>query len=615
MPLAVLQWKGIVALNYPGFFSKKNFLLFFSFFGDFSFFFHFPRIAKNTGITRFGDSIESARRKCPSIQFVHVELIEDNTNSENSEKNKFSKVSLERYRNASLKVFNTLKEHVKVLEKASIDEAYCDITEEVNKIIDKSNVGEQELNWVGKVLPNEENEVINSEISSLSLSDLKLLIGSRIIDGVRTKIKENTGYTCSAGIAHNKMLAKIIASKNKPNGQTILRSSAVSYFMSTIKLRNIKFLGGKLGRKLEGKAICTPEQKYTKADLVKEFSEKTGNWLYLICRGIDHSPVETNSIAPKSIMAAKSFSPLLNISDIQNIVVLLCIDLIYRMKIDQEMFSRVPGSLAIGYVSIEMGPKKQKTLSAPMIANRYSQSALVNHIVNVLSSPSILPSVFPCIRLTLQATNFRPIQKQTISTFFVQNKSSVATTPASSAADSSTITSTSEQSSLITDQDEIFLVPELPQKDRVQNQAPESKKEMMESPDAFDVLSNEFTSPLTPSQLTSQEAEIDHYFYCQKCSSLQKREEEQIHNDFHFAEELQNDIEKERKVKQAPQKDKSPEQPVKQPKSDATVPLQPIKQYKRGIKWLPQLPEQNQLVVPPQKRRKKVNQTSITDYF
>lgn len=53
-------------------------------------------------------------------------------------------------------------------------------------------------------------------------SDIKLLIASSIVSEIRAAVKEQTGYECSAGIAHNKILAKLVCGMNKPNKQTIL---------------------------------------------------------------------------------------------------------------------------------------------------------------------------------------------------------------------------------------------------------------------------------------------------------------------------------------------------------------------------------------------------------
>lgn len=61
-------------------------------------------------------------------------------------------------------------------------------------------------------------------------SDMKLLIASSIVNEIRATVKEKTGYECSAGIAHNKILAKIICGLNKPNKQTVLPLKQISGF-------------------------------------------------------------------------------------------------------------------------------------------------------------------------------------------------------------------------------------------------------------------------------------------------------------------------------------------------------------------------------------------------
>ena len=40
--------------------------------------------------------------------------------------------------------------------------------------------------------------------------------GAKIAAALRVAVKQELGYTCSAGIAHNKLLAKIGSGRNKP---------------------------------------------------------------------------------------------------------------------------------------------------------------------------------------------------------------------------------------------------------------------------------------------------------------------------------------------------------------------------------------------------------------
>lgn len=64
--------------------------------------------------------------------------------------------------------------------------------------------------------------VPEEEKKAYKRSDIKLLIASSIVSEIRAAVKEKTGYECSAGIAHNKVLAKLVCGLNKPNKQTII---------------------------------------------------------------------------------------------------------------------------------------------------------------------------------------------------------------------------------------------------------------------------------------------------------------------------------------------------------------------------------------------------------
>jgi DNA polymerase eta len=49
--------------------------------------------------------------------------------------------------------------------------------------------------------------------------DVIMFIASEMIRDIRMEVEEKLGYTCSAGIATNKMLAKLAAGWKKPNQQ------------------------------------------------------------------------------------------------------------------------------------------------------------------------------------------------------------------------------------------------------------------------------------------------------------------------------------------------------------------------------------------------------------
>lgn len=87
------------------------------------------------------------------------------------------------------------------------------------------------------------------------------------------------GYDCSAGIAHNKILAKLACGMNKPNKQTILPLDEIPKLFKTLEIRKIRGLGAKFGEivcetfkvKFMGDLLAFSER-----DLQKKLDDKNG---------------------------------------------------------------------------------------------------------------------------------------------------------------------------------------------------------------------------------------------------------------------------------------------------------------------------------------------------
>ena len=56
---------------------------------------------------------------------------------------------------------------------------------------------------------------------------------------IRQAILQEVGLTCCAGIAHNKLLAKLVGAWKKPNMQTTLLPKDAESFLSGLKARDI----------------------------------------------------------------------------------------------------------------------------------------------------------------------------------------------------------------------------------------------------------------------------------------------------------------------------------------------------------------------------------------
>lgn len=60
--------------------------------------------------------------------------------------------------------------------------------------------------------------------------DRALLAGARLTAAMRLAVEVELGFTVSAGIASNKVLAKLASSRNKPNKQVRVRRGMASSF-------------------------------------------------------------------------------------------------------------------------------------------------------------------------------------------------------------------------------------------------------------------------------------------------------------------------------------------------------------------------------------------------
>ncbi|KAI8906096.1 hypothetical protein DFJ77DRAFT_412911, partial [Powellomyces hirtus] len=291
-PLCVQQWQGLIAVNYA---------------------------ARAAGIKRHSTA-DDARKRCPEVQLVHVATYADGDTAPQYHTDGITyqthKVSLDPYRKASMKIMSIFERTCPKYQRASIDEAFLDVTDEVNAriarrtrtLVESANGEDEEphVSWDGAgVLAGEQVD------QSTGWRDLQLRVAADISQEIRNTVFEELQYTCSAGIAHNKTLAKLCSGMNKPNKQTVLRQSQVLPYLETLPMSKIRNLGGKLGTEVEaelGVVNAGDVWKFSVEALKTKFGESTGVWLHNIVRGIDHDPVTETSI-PKSMMAAKSLRP------------------------------------------------------------------------------------------------------------------------------------------------------------------------------------------------------------------------------------------------------------------------------------------------------------------
>jgi DNA polymerase iota len=127
--------------------------------------------------------------------------------------------------------------------------------------------------WFGlraKVVPEEFGRSLQEFTSK---GHLGLYIAAQIADYVRERLYVDQGYTCSIGVSVNKMTAKMIGNKNKPNGVTVLVPEYIQTYLDPLGIRMIPGFGNVTVRAIESflrdKDHCSDSQI-----LLKHFKDK-----------------------------------------------------------------------------------------------------------------------------------------------------------------------------------------------------------------------------------------------------------------------------------------------------------------------------------------------------
>ncbi|KAK7399836.1 hypothetical protein VNO78_11029 [Psophocarpus tetragonolobus] len=293
---------------------------------------------------------EEAKEACPQIHLVQVPVAR-------------GKADLNSYRNAGSEVVSVLSQKGRC-ERASIDEVYLDLTLAAETIL---------LETPPETMQDFAEEVLNSHVlgleikdgcdakeevrkwlcrSDASYQDKLLACGALIVSDLRMQVLKETEFTCSAGIAHNKMLAKLASAMNKPAQQTVVPLSSVEGLLASLPIKKMKHLGGKLGSSLQsdlGVNTVGDLLQFSEEKLQQWYGINTGTWLWNIARGINGEEVE-GRLLPKSHGSGKTFpgpQALKTIDSVQHWLNQLCEELNERLHSDLDQNKRIAQTLTL----------------------------------------------------------------------------------------------------------------------------------------------------------------------------------------------------------------------------------------------------------------------------
>lgn len=538
-PLAVQQWQGLIAINYP---------------------------ARKHGLTRHITPVE-AKKLCPNLICQHVATWREGDAKWQYHEDAASqiathKVSLDPYRLESRRILQCIKEalpaDLQKVEKASIDEVFLDLSSHVHSIMLErypelslpalyDDITENlpmppttALDWVADALVDLNPE--ETEDDDPDWDDIAILIASEITRDVRARIFEKLEYTCSAGIAQNKMLSKLGSAHRKPDQQTVVRNRAVQKFLSDFKFTKIRGMGGKLGDSVLNvfnTDTVSGLLQFTIDQLKSKLDDGTASWIYNVIRGVDLSEVNPGTQI-KSMLSAKSFRPSINAFE-QGVrwIRIFVADIYSRLLEEGVLENKRRPKVITCHVRHGADTKSRQT---PIPLGKTITEAVLFDLAKTLLNQVIAEgNVWPCSNISLSVGGFEDgvVGNRLISQFLV--KGAEAKTFKETSGESSTERPSKRPR---TGDKGIFIF--LTKNDSLEehDDGQDLNNDDLDHEALDTVIENKQDEVHANPEPDSSRAEQSPFkrFTCERCNKhLTGGQELQNHNDWHFAKDLQDE--------------------------------------------------------------------------
>ncbi|KAL3123327.1 hypothetical protein niasHT_006025 [Heterodera trifolii] len=337
----------------------------------------------------------SMRHLCPIIHLCRVPAIEG-----------VEKGDISKYRDASGEIFKVLVDFSDqiVVEKASVDEAFLDLTAHCEMELNSQPMEElvQKLNDdIAQLFPNtflvnesdkQHTVIMEERLNSLkewlsndcrvSRQQLAIAIGATVVERIRKRVKEVTQFRCSAGISHNKILAKLVCARHKPNCQSVIVPKHIPKLYEQTPINSVWNLGGKFGKRLKRQfnAEMMAELRGIPRDvLLQYFHPKNVDWLTRLLEGHNDELVCSN-LQPKSLGTSKQFagaSMLATVAEVKKWVHALSNELSKRLVADDDKYGRIAQTLVVGF-SAGVSEHNVRTMHLPNYTTADIQQACWN---------------------------------------------------------------------------------------------------------------------------------------------------------------------------------------------------------------------------------------------
>jgi len=260
--------------------------------------------------------VSEGLRLCPQLVLVRGEDLHD-------------------YRQMSAKITSLLHRFSPQVEKLGLDENFVDVTNLVTERLEDST--DQET--VDGCVYGDMNEKCECGCKN------RLCVGSYIAGEMRSEICNTLGITSCAGVAHNKLLAKLVCATHKPNQQTtVFPCNSLALVSGLQNIRGVPGIGHCMQETLQSLGISSIAdlQNCNLTSLQKYLGNDMAIHIKKLSYGIDDSPVKQTG-KPQSIGLEDGFRKICLESEVKDKLATLLQRLLKLLSQD----GRIPGSVRV----------------------------------------------------------------------------------------------------------------------------------------------------------------------------------------------------------------------------------------------------------------------------
>lgn len=167
----------------------------------------------------------------------------------------FLKPDFPRYREESRKIFEIFRQFSPVVQPASLDEAYLDVSEHLQPFGSATAIAQE----------------------------------------IRRRVRQTRRLAVSVGVGPNRLIAKIASDYHKPDGLTVVKPERIQEFLDPLPVRRLHGVGPATEKALKRLGVTTiAELRRVELDVLSRRFGRHGMGLYRYSRGIDERPVRTD---------------------------------------------------------------------------------------------------------------------------------------------------------------------------------------------------------------------------------------------------------------------------------------------------------------------------------